>query len=240
MELWSHHTKYHNNSMKFHGTRLVSFQMTQGVIEFHKTLSSPNQMSPISLTFHGTSSEPFQMTPRFHGIFHGILWNYEVAKSNITEFHGNPWNLGASFQIRQGFHGIPLNISWNSMELCRRQVRCHKVPWNSMELWDYHFNWHQDSLWIFHETLELPHQMSPNLTEFHRTWWLLMQMASGFTGLLWNFIIKSMEFWSRHIEYTKSSMEFNKNRMASFQITQFSWNSMEYSRDFHGTQSLPN
>ena len=47
------------------------------------------------------------------------------------EFHGT---RRAPFQMTPGFHRIPWNIPWNSMELCRRQIRCNKVQWNSMEV----------------------------------------------------------------------------------------------------------
>ena len=76
--------------------------------EFHGTLVPPNEIWLSSM--------------EFHSIFHGIAWNFGVAKLKITKFHG-----------------IPLNIPWNSMELWCRQVNYHLVPWNSMELWDCHF-----------------------------------------------------------------------------------------------------
>ena len=118
----------------------------------------------------------------FHRIFHGIPWNSAAAKLNVTKFNGIPWKM-------EGTISNDTRVPWNSMEysmefhgICRRQIKCNKVPWKSMKLWDYNFNWHQvplDFHSVFHETLELSDHMSPNLMEFHGTWWLLIQMKSG-------------------------------------------------------------
>ena len=35
----------------------------------------------------------FHSSMEFHGIFHGIPWNFGAAKWNITKFHGIPWNF---------------------------------------------------------------------------------------------------------------------------------------------------
>ena len=74
-------------------------------MEFHGTLASTNKKSPSSMGFHGIRRAPFQMTQsvpwnsrelwsppneislssmEFHGIFHGIPWNFGAAKWNIT------------------------------------------------------------------------------------------------------------------------------------------------------------
>ena len=117
-----------------------------------------------------------------HFKWHRVPWNSIELCRRQTTCHQVPWNsmelVGSHFKWHQGsmeFHGT--KVPWNSMELCHRQIRCHTVPWNSVELWDYHFNRHQvplDALWIFHGTPGLPSQMSPNLMEYHRTWWLLI------------------------------------------------------------------
>ena len=60
MELWCRQMKY----------QLVPWNSMEHSMEFHGTLVPPNDMSLSSMEFHGT--------------FHGIPWNFAVAKWSIT------------------------------------------------------------------------------------------------------------------------------------------------------------
>ena len=103
---------------------------------------------------------------------------------------------------------VPWNIPWNSMELCQHQIKCHKGPRNSMELFACHFDWRQVSLdlhWILRGTREWPNQMSPSFMELHGTWWLLIKMTP-FAWLPLNFQ-GSMKYTT---EFPKSQPSTNR------------------------------
>ena len=85
-----------------------------------------------------------QVSVDFHGIFHGIIeWVSRVARSNITKFHGIPWNQQDPISNDTM---VPWNIPWNSMERWSRQIKCHQIPSNAMELGDRNFKWYQCSI----------------------------------------------------------------------------------------------
>ena len=84
-------------SMKFHGTRVASYQMTEDSIEFmeyskvfHETVSLPNQISPSSIEFHGTRRAPLQMTPGFNGFPLNMSWNSTELWNRQIIYHQVP------------------------------------------------------------------------------------------------------------------------------------------------------
>ena len=149
------------SSMGFHGSRSAPLQMAQvfhGIpwnipwnsmelwcrqmiyqwvpwnsmgysIEFHGTLVPPNDISLSSMEFHAT--------------FHGIPWNFSVAKWSITKFHGIPWNFEIAILWHFTLAGLTRDIPWNSVELWCQQIKNHRVPWDSMELGGHHIKWHK-------------------------------------------------------------------------------------------------
>ena len=130
------------NSMK-----LRKFHGTWSDTKFHGTLVPPNGLSPSSIEFHGILKElwcrlmkyhwvvlnsmelwycyfnQYHVTLDLHGLFHGIPWNYAVAKKNhrvssdsieIRRRHFK-WH-GYSMEFHGIFHGIPWNsgaAKWN-------------------------------------------------------------------------------------------------------------------------------
>ena len=141
-------------------------------------MSNVTGSTECSMEFHGTQPSPNTMSP------------------SSMEFHGT---RRTPFQMIAGFRGISWNIPWNSMELCRRQIKCNKVQWNSVELGEHHFKWHQGSV----------------------------KSHGIFNGRSWNLPPpnqinrSSMEF---NINYEKSFMEFYGIRVAPFQMSQVQWN----------------
>ena len=76
------------------------------------TLESPYQISQNPMQFHGTRVASYQLTQgfiEFRGVLHGIQCNYEVAKSNITEFQG----IRLNFEI---VTLIGIMFPWTSIE----------------------------------------------------------------------------------------------------------------------------
>ena len=140
------------------------------------------------------------------------LWSRPISKSpSSMRFHGI---RRATFQMTPVFHGIPWNIPWNSMELWCRQMKYHLFPWNSIELWDCHFiQYHVTLFWGVAKSNILENSM-----QYHGNKRGLLQTTQKFRG--WN----SMEFWSRHIECNKRSMESHGNMVAPFQMSQVPWN----------------
>ena len=141
--------------MEFHGTRIVPFQITQvawNSMEYcmhcYGTKTLPTQIYHhvlwISIDPGERHLKLHHSTIAFNGIFHGIPLNYEVAKSNITEFYGIPWkfeiitliDIRFPWIFHWQFHGIlesPIQMSWNSMELGLRNFKLQGIPWNSLE-----------------------------------------------------------------------------------------------------------
>ena len=125
MEHRSRQIKYHS-SMEFHGTRMASFQMTQGSMEFNGTIIMLIKYYRILWNFmelwdchFNWHRVPFD----FHWILHGIHWNPWVAISNITEFHGIQWNQGIAISD-------DTRVPCNSMEIQASSKRFHEIPWN--------------------------------------------------------------------------------------------------------------
>ena len=129
------------------GKRHVKCRVSRNIpwnsMEFIRRQIKCHQVPWNSMELGGRHFKWQQGSMEFHGIFHEILWNSSAAKSNATEFNGIPWNL-------EGAISNDTRVTWNSMEcsmefhgICRRQIKCNKLPGNSMKFVDYTFNWQQ-------------------------------------------------------------------------------------------------
>ena len=142
MELVCNQSKHHQVpwiSMElgdiWFGDAIVPWNSIEYSIEFNGAPVPPNrtEFQGIPRNFEIVLFPKYRVPLDFHGIIHGIPWNFCITKSNVTEFHGIPWNFQSYILLNIGSFGIPWNIPWNSMELLYRQIKYHQVPWNSTE-----------------------------------------------------------------------------------------------------------
>ena len=181
---------------------------------------------------HGTLVPPNDIllsSMEFHGIFHGIPWNFGAAKWSITYFPGIPWNFEIAILWHFTLAEFPRDIPWNSMELWSRQIKNHRVPWDSMELGGRHYQWHRCSMefhGIFHGIPWNSGAAKWHITKFH-----------GIPGNIpWN----SMELWCRHMKY--HLVPWNPMELWDCHFMAFypGWTPTGYSMEFHGTLQSPN
>ena len=181
---------------------------------------------------HGTLVPPNDIllsSMEFHGIFHGIPWNFGAAEWSITYFPGIPWNFEIAILWHFTLAEFPRDIPWNSMELWSRQIKNHRVPWDSMELGGRHYQWHRCSMefhGIFHGIPWNSGAAKWHITKFH-----------GIPGNIpWN----SMELWCRHMKY--HLVPWNPMELWDCHFMAFypGWTPTGYSMEFHGTLQSPN
>ena len=153
---------------------------------------------------------------------HHFKW-HKCSMEYSMEFHGQilPWN-SMEFEVLCLFHGIPWNIPWN-WNWCR-QMKYHRVPWNSMELWDCHFNQYHVTFDLhgysmeFYGTLESPvpwNKKSPSSMGFHG----IRNSGGGGGGRISN---DTNVPWNS-MEFPWNSMEFCRQMRYNL----VPWNSME-------------
>ena len=173
-----------------------------------------HQVSSNSIKFHGTlvpQNEMWLSSMEFH-----FKWA-PFQKGAISNNTSLPWNF---MEYSMEFHGTlvpPNEISLSSMEFhgCLRLSFYsfpRSFPWTSMKY----------SIEL-HGTMESPNKKSPSSMGLHGIRRTSYQITQVFHGIPWNIPWNSMELWYPQMKYNLVT-----------------WNSMEFSMEFHGTLVPPN